>query len=107
MAPRNIGTLLSVLGLWAGCGAPHTTGADEADFVTTFGVEFFARSTDCDPDLARAVEVSDKSGCFDDAQAASASVAGAWTCNAEFADFEYVEAPAACSAVWDCAVARR
>jgi hypothetical protein len=89
--------------LLAGCGGTP----DEAAFVSTYGDAFCAQNTACNSELSCSTQLADKSSCAYDAQAAADCLSGPWTCNTEYAGYEYAEPPAACTQVWDCAVARR
>lgn len=91
-------------GLLVACG---TSAPVESDFVASYGDAFCSQTTSCNAELTCSPAIADKSSCAYDADAAAACLAGSWTCNTEFDGYEYAEPPAACSEVWDCAVARR
>jgi hypothetical protein len=88
----------------AGCDAVV---ADETTFVTTYGSEFCDHASSCNPSLACSPEVGDRASCAYDPSAAAECLGGSWSCNTEFAGYEYAEPPAACQRVWDCSVAVR
>ena len=81
--------------------------ADEQSFASTYGQEFCDHASACNPALACSPEVGDRSACAYDAAAATECLSGSWSCNTEYAGYEYAEPPAACDRVWDCSVAIR
>lgn len=87
--------------------ACNTTPADESSFVTTYGAAFCEHHSACNSGLACSPAITDMTSCAYDAQAATECLHGSWSCNTEYAGYEFAEPPSACGRVWDCSVARR